>query len=390
MRILHLLFDDYPYVPDWGYQENKLSFYQSINNDVYIITGKYVPTILSEFLKVKKLKDYEEVRIPQHKIIKIFRLECLFKNSFIGKKIKKYKKLYKTIKLIHPDVIFIHDLHSVSLFTVKKYLKNNKNVICNADVHTNYVNSCSNFLSKFMHRIFYRTIIQRNINAINKIYYLNDNSKKFIKNMYGIKENEEYELKMLPLGGEITDEQSINKEQKDYKIKNNLKEKDLIFLHTGKFNSKKKTIELLKSFSNVNDDRFKLLLIGKPCNDIKKDFFELIKNDNRICYLGWKDNAEMMKYLKICDIYLQPGSPSVTAHEAMCKKCFVLLSNEGNFYNSFVKNDEAYYINNISQLYDFFYKISKNQININKYKNKGYDLAKKLFDYKVQSELIIK
>ena len=99
MKILHILFDDYPFISDWGYQENKISYYQSINNEVFIISAKYVPHILNEFITYD-LKEYEKYSIEGHKEIKIFRLKCLFGQTVLAKKIKCYKGLYSKIKEI--------------------------------------------------------------------------------------------------------------------------------------------------------------------------------------------------------------------------------------------------------------------------------------------------
>lgn len=389
MKILHVLFDDYPYISDWGYQENKLAYYQSSNHDVYIVTANYVPKILEEFVDGKALQSYEEYKSKDHNMIKIYRLKCLFGNFTIAKKIKFYKGLYKKIDEIKPDIIFIHDLHALSLFSVTKYIKKNKNVICNADIHVNDVNSCNSILAKILHKFYYRLIIQINIKYINNLFYLNNNSKSFLKKMYGIDEKK-CKLLLLPLGGEVTTENEILKYQKKFRKINDISKDSIIFVHSGKFTKNKKTIELLKSFLDIRDTRFYLYLIGQPCKEIEKDFFNLVAKDERIIYIGWKSNSELMKYLKVCDIYLQPGSPSVTAHEAMCNKCAVLLSSNGEFYKSFVPNDSAYYIHDNMELKKFFKEISKNNIDIEMYKNNSYELAKNIFDYKMQSELIIK
>ncbi len=389
MKVVHVLFDDYPYISEWGYQENKLAFYQSIEHDVYIITGRYVPKILKEFVKYDSLKSYEEQIIKNHKRISIYRMKCLFGNSVFAKKIKYYKGLYKKLTEINPDVIFIHDIHAFSMFSVKRYIKNNKHVICNADIHTNYVNSCSNKVSKIMHKYMYRPIIQMNIKCINKLFYLNNNSKDFIKEMYGI-DNKKCATKLLPLGGEIVSEKEIDEEKQKYLKNNNISSNSIVFLHSGKFTKYKKTIELIKNFSTSKNERYILILIGQPNEEIKDEFMDLISKDSRIKYLGWKSNEELMKYLKICDIYLQPGSPSVTAHEALCKKCLVLLSTDGDFYSSFVPKSSAYYIKNDNDLSLFFDKINSNKINIEEYKNNGYKIAKEVFDYRMQGEVTLK
>lgn len=387
MKIVHVLFDDYPYVIDWGYQENKLVKYQLQKYDVTIITGKYIPDVLSGFLKYNQLNEYEELTHNSHKL-KIYRLNCLFGNSFFGKKIKLYKKLKNILYIENPDVIFIHDLHALSLKTVNKYLKN-KNIICNADIHVNYVNSCRNKLSFILHKYFYRCIIKNNISKINNIYYLNENSKQFVEKLYGLNE-EKNSLKFLPLGGDIFQTGNKLKKQKEYKNKCGLPEDTIIFMHSGKMNRLKKTIEIIDSFLTTYIPNFCLLLIGTPSEEIKEEFFDKIQRDKRIHYLGWKTNNELMDYLIVCDVYLQPGSPSVTAHEALCKGCATVLSSEGGFYTQFINEESAIYINKDMNLVSIFKKIQESPEFIERYKKNGYDLATKIFDYRVQSELILK
>lgn len=389
MKVVHILFDDYPYILNWGYQENKLAYYQSENHDVTIITGQYVPTIIEEFVNLNDLKPYEIIQNENRKPIRIYRLKCLFGNMFIAKKIKYYKKLKKVLNNIQPDRIVLHDLHSLSLFTVSRFLKKHKNVICNADIHVNDMNSGRNHLSKFMHKYFYKWIIQKNIKNIDQVFYLSENSRLFIKNMYKIDETN-CNLCLLPLGGELISLKEKENTQKAFKIKNNIPENAIIFLHSGKFTKLKKTIELLEAFSSVKDNRFYLYIVGQPYEDLKDVFYKMVEKDSRIIYLGWKTNEELMSYLSICDVYLQPGSPSVTAHEAMCKGCVTLLSNKGDFYQSFINQESAYYISDAQDILTFFEKVSNGDINIEEYKKNAYNIAKKIFDYEKQSGLIIK
>lgn len=388
MKILHILFDDYPFISNWGYQENKISYYQSFNNEVFIISGKYIPDILNEFITYD-LDEYEKYTIEGHKDINIFRLKCLFGQSFLAKKIKYYKGLNNKIREIQPDIIFIHDLHALSLFSIGKYIKKNKEVICNADVHVNYANSCKNIFSKLFHRYFYRIIIQKNLKYINKLFYLNNNSKLFIQNMYGIDEHN-CNIQLLPLGGVLSEEDDILHVNVKYRKTKNIGKNDIIFLHSGKFKKEKKTLELIEAFSKIKNDSFHFLLIGKPYKEIEEKFYNLIELDDRIHYLGWKNSDELMEYLKIADIYLQPGTPSVTAHEAMCNKCAVLLSSCGDYYKSFVPHECVYFIDSTEDILPFFKLINENEVNIQRLKENGYSLAKKIFDYKQQSEMIVK
>lgn len=388
MKIIHVLFDDYPYLDNWGYQENKLCQYElKDGHEVIIVSGKYIPEILSEHVRLDDLKD-KEVLTYNGLSYKVYRLKCFWGKYLIGKKIKYFYGLKQILYKEKPDFIFLHDLHSLSLYTITNYVKNNPNIICIADMHVNYVNSARNILSKLIHKIFYRKIIQNNLKYIKVIYYIGENTKKFINEMYALNENSN-KLKFLTLGGETINYCNKLIEQKIFKEKNNLDSNAIIFLHSGKMNRLKETIKIIDAFSNINDKRYYLLLIGQPENDIKKEFFEKIKLDKRIKFLGWKSNSELMYYLKISDVYLQPGSPSITAQEAMCKGCATVISEKGNFYNNFVDENSAIYIKNASELYNVFLLISKNILNIEKYKQNGLALAKRKFDYEKQSRELL-
>ena len=386
MKISHILFDDYPFIDNWGYQENKLIKYQITNDDIIVVAGRYVPTILQDHTSLKSLERFEERQIGEH-VLRVYRLDCVFGNSVLGKKIKYFKGLKKLLLKEKPDYIFVHDLHSFSLISVNNYLRTH-DTKCVADVHINYANSCSNKLSYLMHRYIYRPLILHNISRIAKIYYLNDNCRRFIDELYGLNKGT-HNIGFLPLGGEIAEKEEIINTKNELYKKMSLTQKDVIFLHSGKFTSKKKTNELISSFIQTDDSRFRLLLIGSPDNSIKSEFDRLVGSDKRILYLGWKKNHDLMKYLMLCDVYLQPGSPSVTAHEAMCKGCATVLSTEGNHYSAFVPKDCAIYISSVDDLNDLFNKISEDPSYIDTFKTKGYELAKKLFDYKTQARIII-
>ncbi len=122
MKIIHILFDDYPYLFNWGYQENKFVKYEIQKHDVTIVAGNYVPKILKKNLGNCDLKDYEEINVNGH-LLKVYRLKCMFGNTLLGSKIKYYYKMSNVLKKEKPDIIFVHDLHATSLITLNRFLK---------------------------------------------------------------------------------------------------------------------------------------------------------------------------------------------------------------------------------------------------------------------------
>ena len=67
-----------------------------------------------------------------------------------------------------------------------------------------------------------------------------------------------------------------------------------------------------------------LLIAG----NIPPDYAELqekISECDKVKWLGWLNADEVRRYLCACDIYVQPGSQSVTAQNAMCCGTPVML-----------------------------------------------------------------
>ncbi len=251
------------------------------------------------------------------------------------------------------------------------------------------MNSSNNKISYLLHKYFYRIIIRHNIKYISKIYYPNENSKRFVDEMYGIND-EKYNMEFMPLGGEMADLKRKVEKQNEYKKNEGINQNTIIFMHSGKMNKLKRTLEVLDAFISLDKEEVCLLLIDCPSDDISEEFYKKVNSDKRIHYLGWMTNDKLMDYLFICDVYLQPGSPSVTAHEAMCKGCTVILSSDGNFYKDFIDNNSALYLTEKYRIVDAMDELSSNPSILCEYKKNGYNTACRLFDYKIQSELITK
>lgn len=383
MKILHLLFDDYPFINEWGYQENKMCNVEVNNADVVVVTGLYKTKILKEYVELNKLETYEEIDKFGHSF-KVYRLNCWLGNTPLGAKIKLYKGLMKVLSKENPDYIFVHDLHALSLLTLSRYLKKNSKVICMADVHVNYANSATNSISRILHKTFYKSIIQRSKKRIKCIYYLNQNGKQFLYEMYGINESNTI-IDFLPLGGEVMDYSEKERIHLAFCQKEKIDPDSIIFVHSGKLNSKKKTIEVLDAFRRIDNKKIVLYIVGSPEQEISKEFFNAVNVDQRIKYIGWKSNNELMDILKATDCYLQPGTPSVTAHEALCKGCATLLSSEGNFYKDFISDDSAYYIDSAADIEKFIKEMSDSLQKMKELQLKGYTVAKRIFDYESQS-----
>ena len=92
---------------------------------------------------------------------------------------------------------------------------------------------------------------------------------------------------------------------------------DLLFVHSGNLGKGKKTKELLKAFSQQNNPHMHLVILGSIPSSEKEDLDKLINSDKRITFLGWKDESSLKRYIAASDLYLQPGTQSVTMMNAL-------------------------------------------------------------------------
>ena len=74
----------------------------------------------------------------------------------------------------------------------------------------------------------------------------------------------------------------------------------------------------MPAFAAVPELKAKLVIIGKIEENQKPLVQPLIDADPRVIFLGWKQSAELQKYLCACDLYCQPGDVSATLQNAIC------------------------------------------------------------------------
>ncbi len=393
MKIVHISLCSYPYIQSWGYQENWLiDAHHKKGHEVVEISSPYIPPLYQEHL----IKDdtFDNAESYDTKGTKIVRLYYKFKFPYcINRRIRWYKGLYKTLEREKPDVIFVHDLQFLSIFDVKKYAAEHPECILKADSHVSDLNSANNLISNiFLHRIFYNFLIKLNYKMFQTIYYVSGFEKQFLKKYYNLSEaNGNFQL--LPLGGLILPEDEAFEIRHRIRLKHNLKENDILLLHSGKLEKPKRTHEIIQAFSSIKGNNLHLYLIGSiPVS--QKDIIENdINNDDRVKYIGWKSADQLREYLYAADLYIQLGSPSSTLETAMCCGCPCILNfNEdtpGGGYTNLVDKKTAYPVETMEDLVIAIKKLAFNKDLRDKMKINSLKTAGEKFDYQRQVEKII-
>ncbi len=361
------------YIDNAAYQENILPV---INKK----DGYKVEIIASTEVFVKNntlgLTEPKQYYTPEN--IKITRLPYInILGSFISRKVRAYPKLYKKIEEFSPDIIFFHGTAAWALNIVAKYKRNNPHVKFYVDSHEDKNNSARNFLSRLLlYDCFYSPILRKNIEYIDKLFYITKETYNFIKKRYRIKDEKLY---FLPLGGIIPDTDKRLQARKLIREEYGLSENDVLCLHSGKLDKLKRTIETVKGFSNFQSDRFKLFIIGSASEEIKIELDKLIEKDNRVFFLGWKKQEELQNFLMATDLYIQLGSQSVTMQQAMCNGCAVAVYPHES--HVFLLADNVYYIQSSQDITNMLESIDNNVDEFKTKREKSFSFAKKTLDY---------
>lgn len=373
MKILHVCLSCF-YIDDYAYQENILPIKnQSDGHEVKIIasTETFVENLKLGYIEANSYQTSTGInidRLPYSKVL----------TNFISHKVRKYSEFENKLKEFKPDVILFHGLASWELLTVAKYKKNNPSVKLYADSHADLNNSATNFLSSnILHKVFYKYIVRKAYPFIDKIFYISEEVKDFLKINYALSDKN---MEFYPLGGDILPEDEREHIRLETRKKLDISDNQILFVHSGKMDKLKRTEDLIKAFSKVKEERFKLLLIGNIPSDIYDIISPLIEKDCRISYLGWKSSEELARYLCACDVYLQPGSQSATMQNAMCCGAAVMLYPHKSHKPYLIGN--GFYVETVEDMIQSLQTIATDINIVEKMRKQSMIIAKDILDYK--------
>lgn len=318
MKILHLCLACF-YIDNYTYQENILPrINHEDGHDVRILasTETYVDNAHLGYVEPAEYVTEYGVPIKRLPYVKAG-------NGFVTHKFRAYPHLYEEIAAFAPDVIFSHDLSYWSVLDVIRYKKTHPAVKLYADTHTAYNNSGTNWLSlHILHRGLYRYLTKKAFPYLEKYFYISDECREFSHEVYDIP-NEKMEF--YPLGGTLLSDEEYAAVRAKRRTELGLAENDRLYIHSGKLDALKRSDELFRAFSAVDDPHAVLAVIGSIPKEREAVLLPLIEADERIRYLGWRTGEELQEYLCAADLYCQPGSQSATMQNAVCRYCPVML-----------------------------------------------------------------
>ena len=299
------------YSKGWLYRENILTQMLSNNANTHIITSTEGFNKNSNRLKIIHNTKYEIINDN----IELHRLDYKFKLPyFLNSKIRIYSNLLRLLNEIMPDLIYINGLQMFDLYTIIKFKKLHSKVIIFGELSATFDNSAKTLLSKlFLHKLFYKKIIQDSLPYIDKIYYGSSASLTFSSSIYSTSVTSD----ILPLGVDdnlidLTLRLSVDKLREKYYV-----DKDsFVFITGGKIDNNKKVYELIDAFRRIPIKKMSLIIFG-DFTEPSRSLMDYINSDRRIRLLGWRSSTAIHELFRLSDVAVFPGSKSALWESAI-------------------------------------------------------------------------
>lgn len=311
LRIAHICLAS-SYTEGMTYQDNILPAQNRADGHEVLIVADCAAYIEGKLLSIapedKHLDDgIRLVRVP---------FAGRFLPRYVRDKVRFAPQLAGLLETFRPDVILYHGVIGVELLTVGAYKKKYPATRLYVDCHEDFNNSARSAASRVLqYKLLTRFLWNRIASLVDKVLYVSYESRDFLREMYAIPEQD---LEFYPLGGYVREPQVNAELRQRMRAKLGIGEDEVVFIHAGKLDRVKRTLDVLEAFAKVPNPSFRLLIVGVLADDIKDQATTMIQADSRICFLGWKSGAELVDLLSASDCYLQPGTQSATLQVALC------------------------------------------------------------------------
>ncbi|SHJ13937.1 glycosyltransferase family protein [Pseudobutyrivibrio xylanivorans] len=384
MKILHIALASH-FTEGMLYQENQMINCQMADgHEVTIITDVF------HYEHGELVKGPEEDTILESgaRLIRL-KWDRIFFSDLWTEKIRKAHKVKKLLKEIQPDSILFHGLCGYEIMTVADYCKSHPDCLFFVDCHADYSGSAKTFLSKNFYKFIHGHFISKAAPEVDKFFYTGEDMRYWMNDLFAIPvEKQEF----LALGGTIYTAQ----QQKDARIeiikKYALPQDAIIMAHSAKIlDEKSRTRELINAVRKNRDPRLALFIFGTISKEMNLLLRNLMEEDERIHFMGWKVDKEIEEFLAGVDLYCQPGGYSVTFETAMCCGCANMTYPMENYTNENYSDcnfENYFFVENEDDMVKVFTDITDNVQVLEQAKAKSFSFARLNFDYAVISRRI--
>lgn len=379
MRILHLCLSNF-YIDNALYQENELvREHVSLGHEVRVLASTET---ISDTGQITYIAPGEYLGSDGALVQRLAYRRLLHRK--IMRKLRMHPGVLSKITDFSPNVIVFHGTCGWEILAARKYADRNPNVRLWVDSHEDANNSARSFLSReLLHRRYYGPILRRALGTDGRVLCISLETMDFVHDTYGVPIER---LDFFPLGGRPLDDPTYAMQRARKRAELGLSDDHLMFFQSGKFGRLKRLRATLDAFLKTPDPSFRLFLSGVVTEDAD-EIHRLVSLDPRIAFLGWSNPGEMVGLLAATDVYLQPGSQSVTMQNSMCQRCAVVIDDVKS-HRPFIDGN-GYLTKAGTDMEQILRHTSSHRDEIETMKSKSYSIAKQMLNYSAQALRLI-
>jgi len=222
-----------------------------------------------------------------------------------------------------PDVILFHGCCGWEVGTAARYAAQNPGVTFYIDSHEDFHNSARTWASReLLHKLYYRYSLARAWPHALKVLCVSLETMDFVSRTYGVPADK---IEFFPLGGRPVPDDEYARRRSGERARLGIADDQILLVQSGKQTRRKKLVEALRVFRTSAPANARLKIAGALADDIRDEAERLIAEDSRVEFLGWKSAAELTDLLCAADVYLQPGTQSVTMQHSLCCRCAIII-----------------------------------------------------------------
>lgn len=297
---------------------------------------------------------------------------------YLTQKIKRTCRLLPLLEEYRPDVILYHGVIGWELLTLSKYKKRYPDVRIYLDSHEDRHNSATNWLSyTIQYRLLTRWLAHRVLPYVEKVLYISSETKDFLIDVLDLPSER---LEYYPLGGIVVPDAQRLSIRRTERSKLGLGDDQVVFLHSGKMERRKRTLEILAAFRRLPARSTRLILVGSLEDDVRLEIEAAIKQDERVLYLGWQNRDALNNIMCMADVYVQPGGQSASLQHAICCGLPVMVFPYPS-HNSMVEGN-GFYVSTERDMIARMTKLLAQEELIPKMRKASYKIANELLDYR--------
>lgn len=378
MRIAHLCLSSF-YIDGRSYQENELvRQHVTDGHDVLVIAST------QSHASDGSLTYLEPSRYTGSEGAPVIRLPYRFWPPALARKLRMHPGVYALLAEFRPDVILFHGSSGWEVMTAARYARDNPGVLFYVDSHSDWNNSARSFFSReILHKFYYRFCLRRALRQARKVLCISTEIMDFAESVYRVPRDK---LEFYPLAGTPIPDAEYAKRRKAARAELKLRDDQILLVQSGKLTRRKNLIESLKAFATNAPANAVLAVAGTFNEDIRTEATALMQGMPNVRFLGWKNSAELTDLLCAADIYLQPGTQSVTMQHSLCCHCAVIIDDVPA--HSVYINGNGWLVNKAKPLERIFGEIAS--ADLASMQARSYAFARERLDYAVLANRILR